>query len=64
MVSKGSKYLIALKIRRIFKRRVTRNTLKVGLRRLTIGKIDNKSIIAIGVIGYNIKASLFFLLVL
>ena len=47
MVSKGSKYLIALKIRRIFKRRVTRNTLKVGLRRLTIGKIDNKSIIAI-----------------
>lgn len=43
--------------RSILSKRDIRTTLKVGLSKLKVGKIDNKSIIAIGVNGYVIKAT-------
>ena len=62
MISNGSKYLITLNTLRIFSMRDTRNTLNVGPNRLKIGRMDSRSMIAIGVKGYITKAAILPLL--
>lgn len=52
IIKRGSKYLINLKTLKIFSRRETRTILNVGLIMLNVGKMDNRSIMAIGVKGY------------
>ena len=47
---------MTLNILSIFNKREKRTTLNVGLNRLNIGKMESKSIIAIGVNGYTTKA--------
>ena len=61
IISSGSKYLMILKTRRIFSNLGTRKSLNEGTSRWNMGRMESRSMMAIGVKGWMMKAMGFFL---